>query len=88
MEKIKTELVECTMLAVKEPYAYDFQGKKGTSYSATLLLGDKVIVAKCDESVYNDIKELKNQGGKASFGLSFYDGKLASKLDLLSFDWE
>lgn len=88
MDKIKTQTVECTILGVKEPYAYDFQGKKGISYSATILIGEKVIVAKCEESVYNDIKELKNQVGKASFGLSFYDGKLASKLELLSFDWE
>jgi len=83
-----TTPIDAIFIAVKKPFEYDFKGKKGTAYSGTFLVGDKPLVAKLTEEVYNEVKELKNQDGKVVFELFISEtGIVQPKPKATSFTW-
>lgn len=85
---LKTEKIDATLLSLKEPYNWDFKGKQGISYSGIFLVGDKTIVAKLPEAVYNEVKDLKVQVGKAIFSINVeVNGSLSPRPTCESFDW-
>jgi len=75
---IETKPVEAMFLSVlAKPYT--FNGKSGTSYKATYLIGDKTLALKVSEDFYNQSKDLEQTKGTLVLDLSIYDGEVKIK---------
>jgi len=55
-----------TLLRV-EAFDYDFQGRKGTAYSARVLKNGVVVKCGCDKALYEDLKDVVETVGLATF---------------------
>jgi len=65
--KVKGQLLNC------KAKAYDFQGTKGTSYKATVMVGSEVFKVKTSEAVYEECKDLVNEVGSLNFAITSFN---------------
>jgi len=82
---MKTEKIDCVLLSVKDPYNWKMQGKEGISYSASFLIGDKILIAKLTEDVYNQVKDSTKVQGEAIFDIQLKESLLAPKPKCIEF---